>query len=202
MVNPTAPGYALPRYISLNSSSTVSVLLGHHPTMYPVFGDKNLRVISDPSSSPPPPTTPDTQLLSRSCNCICLSRNNQASSSPLNSHYQGPFSDLNSRGYLHLDLSASGITFLFKHVINIYLYLFIWLHQVLVSTWGIYFPDQGSNPDPPALRVQNLSHWTTREVPCLWFSPGCLPPSTCPSPKEKSQHWRGCGENGTLVHCW
>ena len=24
-------------------------------------------------------------------------------------------------------------------------------------------------PGPPALGVQSLNHWTTREVPCLWF---------------------------------
>ena len=30
---------------------------------------------------------------------------------------------------------------------------------------GIWFPDQGSNPRPPALGMKSLSHWTTREVP-------------------------------------
>ena len=27
------------------------------------------------------------------------------------------------------------------------------------------FPNQGSNPQPPALEVQSLNHCTTREVP-------------------------------------
>ena len=31
---------------------------------------------------------------------------------------------------------------------NIYIYLFIWLCQVLVKSCGIYFPDQGLNPGP------------------------------------------------------
>ena len=29
---------------------------------------------------------------------------------------------------------------------------------------GIYFPDQGWNPAPPALGARRLGHWTTREV--------------------------------------
>ena len=45
---------------------------------------------------------------------------------------------------------------------------------------GIWFPDQGSNPSPPALGMKSLSHWITREVPrelsnssrcvCVWIS--------------------------------
>ena len=49
--------------------------------------------------------------------------------------------------------------------------IFIWLHQILIATCeflveecGIKFPDQGSNPQPPALGEQSLSHWTIREV--------------------------------------
>ena len=37
------------------------------------------------------------------------------------------------------------------HFLNIYFYLCIWLHQVLVAACGIEFPDQGSNP--------GLLHW-------------------------------------------
>ena len=48
---------------------------------------------------------------------------------------------------------------------NICFYLFLWLCWVLVAACGIYFPDQGSNPRPPALGAWSLSHWTTREVP-------------------------------------
>ena len=29
----------------------------------------------------------------------------------------------------------------------------------------IWFPDQGWNPGPPALRAWSLSHWTAREIP-------------------------------------
>ena len=32
---------------------------------------------------------------------------------------------------------------------------------------GSKFPDQRLNPGPPALGTQSLSHWTTREVPCI-----------------------------------
>lgn len=39
------------------------------------------------------------------------------------------------------------------------------------SACWILVPDWGSNPDPPAVDVQNLHHWTAREVPefTLWF---------------------------------
>ena len=52
---------------------------------------------------------------------------------------------------------------------NIYFYLFIWLGRVLVAACGLYFPEQGSNPGPPALGAWSLSHWTTREVPGKFF---------------------------------
>ena len=73
------------------------------------------------------------------------------------------------------------------------IYLFIWLHRVLVVAHGIFIvgvgslvvacgifscgmgtlsgsmwdliPQPGIKPRPPALRVWSLSHWTTREVP-------------------------------------
>ena len=41
--------------------------------------------------------------------------------------------------------------------------------QVIVATCGILFPNQGSKPGPPALGAQNLSHWTTREIPISYF---------------------------------
>ena len=63
-------------------------------------------------------------------------------------------------------------------------YLFIWLAgswlqyvgslviacKFLVVPCGICFPDQELNPGPPALGVQRLSHWTTREVPPYYFN--------------------------------
>ena len=56
---------------------------------------------------------------------------------------------------------------------NIYLF---WLWQVLVAgmrtlscdMWALA-PWPGIEPGPPALGAWSLSHWTTREVPSLWF---------------------------------
>ena len=62
-------------------------------------------------------------------------------------------------------------------------YLSIWLCWVLVAARGIFvvacgllgaacgilFPDQGSNPGPPALGARSLNHWTTREIPFICF---------------------------------
>ena len=72
------------------------------------------------------------------------------------------------------------VCFIFK---NIYFYLFIWPHQVSVEAHGIFscgmqtlscgmwdlVPWPGIEPRPPALGVQSLSYWTTREVPGLCF---------------------------------
>ena len=49
------------------------------------------------------------------------------------------------------------------------IYLFIWLHWVLVVTHGIQFPEQGWNPRPPALGAQSLNQSTTREVPGVFL---------------------------------
>ena len=46
------------------------------------------------------------------------------------------------------------------------IYLFAWLHWVLVVACGILAPWPGIEPGFPALGVWSLSHWTTREVPC------------------------------------
>ena len=43
-------------------------------------------------------------------------------------------------------------------------YLFVWLCWVLVAAYGIYFPDQGSNP-VPLYWDRSLSHQVIREVP-------------------------------------
>ena len=67
------------------------------------------------------------------------------------------------------------ITFLFI--------LSIWLHLILAVACGIFncgmpalsfgmwdlVPQLGIEPEPPALGAQNLSQWTTREVPRPWF---------------------------------
>ena len=60
-----------------------------------------------------------------------------------------------------------------------FIYGFIWLHQVSVEAWRIFncgvqtlncsmwdlVPWLGIEPRPPALGVQSLNHWTTREIP-------------------------------------
>ena len=43
---------------------------------------------------------------------------------------------------------------------------------ILVGADGVLFPDQGSTLGLPALGVQSLSHWTTKEVPPSTFLPG------------------------------
>ena len=47
-----------------------------------------------------------------------------------------------------------------------FFFLFLKLQQEgsLVAACGVSFPSQGSNPGPPALGVQSVSHWTTGEV--------------------------------------
>ena len=40
----------------------------------------------------------------------------------------------------------------------------LWPAESLVAACGIYFPDQESNPGPPALGAHSLTHWTAREV--------------------------------------
>ena len=66
-----------------------------------------------------------------------------------------------------------------------FLYLF-WLCWVLAAAYGLLVaacmrelvPRPGIEPGPPALGVWNLTHWTTREVPCpqLFLS---LSPTLC-----------------------
>ena len=58
--------------------------------------------------------------------------------------------------------------------LNIYLF---WLHWVLVAACELLVeacmqdlaPRPGIEPGPPALGVQSLTHWTTREVPGVFF---------------------------------
>ena len=41
----------------------------------------------------------------------------------------------------------------------------VYLFALQYSLAGSQFPDQGSNPCPPAVSVQSFNHWTTKEVP-------------------------------------
>ena len=62
--------------------------------------------------------------------------------------------------------------FFFKK--NIYLFLFIWLHWVLVVVCRILIPWPGMEPGSPVLGVQSLSHWSNRDVqdlPSWSFNP-------------------------------
>ena len=66
----------------------------------------------------------------------------------------------------------------FFQFLNLYIYIFIWLHWVLASAngifksmrtlcWGMWdlVPWSGIEPGPPALGAWSLRHRTTREVP-------------------------------------
>ena len=41
--------------------------------------------------------------------------------------------------------------------------------QTLNYSMGVLVPWLGIEPEPPALGVQSLNHWTTREVPISFF---------------------------------
>ena len=70
-----------------------------------------------------------------------------------------------------------------------YIYFFIWLCQVLVAayrslvfvmacrifSYSMWDLTRASNPGPPVLEIQSLSHLTTRKVPILTFSRGKWP---------------------------
>ena len=62
------------------------------------------------------------------------------------------------------------------HFLNIYFYLFIWLHWILVAAGRIFscgmwnlVPQPGIKPRPPALGAWSPSHWATRKVPWASF---------------------------------
>ena len=48
-------------------------------------------------------------------------------------------------------------------------------HAHICVMWDV-IPWPGIKPGPPALEVQSLSHWTTREVPiyCFWILNACI----------------------------
>ena len=87
---------------------------------------------------------------------------------------QGPHMDHRAR----FSSSFIGTSFsAFLTIFKIFIYLFIWLCQVLVEAFGIFscvlwdpIPRPGTESRPPALGAQSLSHWTTRQVPPLSVS--------------------------------
>ena len=68
---------------------------------------------------------------------------------------------------LSCPLLSSPYIYIFLKYIYLWMYSSIWVNQIF-QLWHV-----GSSswpqiePGPPALRVQSLSHWTTREVPPL-----------------------------------
>ena len=48
----------------------------------------------------------------------------------------------------------------------IYLFIYFWPHR---AACGILVPQPGIEPEPPALAMQSLNCWTTREVPRQGF---------------------------------
>ena len=68
---------------------------------------------------------------------------------------------------LSCPLLSSPYIYIFFKYIYLWMYSSIWVNQIF-QLWHV-----GSSswpqiePGPPALRVQSLSHWTTREVPPL-----------------------------------
>ena len=64
-----------------------------------------------------------------------------------------------SKKYLFISVAAPGLSCSAWH-----LQPSLWHARSLVAACGIQFPDQGSNPGPPAFRAHGHSHWTTREV--------------------------------------
>ena len=72
------------------------------------------------------------------------------------------------------------------------------------SIWDLV-PWPGIEPGPPALRVQNLSHWTIREVPDEWQSHSVVAASLQPHGLELSKllcPWVFPGKNaGVGSHC-
>ena len=65
------------------------------------------------------------------------------------------FPSKDSRSLCHQSQSGVGISFLFQ------LLIFFWPRHV---GRGILVPQPGIEPEPPALEVRSLNHWTAREV--------------------------------------
>ena len=59
-----------------------------------------------------------------------------------------------------------------------YFCLFIWLHWILVAACLVPWP--GIKPRSPALGAWSLSHWTTREVSCMYLFKLQFYPYICP----------------------
>ena len=98
------------------------------------------------------------------------------------------------------------------------IYLFIWLHQVLIVAHRIFIvagrifnfnrptlscgiwdlvPWPGIEPGSPALGVQSLSHWSTREVPLM--APFNLITSLKALSSNTVTYW---GTRGSGVNIW
>ena len=98
----------------------------------------------------------------------------------------GIFYILASLDVLYAGCPMSRIVWLLPSFLLIYsiCYLFVWLHQVLTGLWSLNFsmwhlvPPPGIEPNPPVLRAQGLSHWTTMDVPTL--SSGLTPLTSDP----------------------
>ena len=67
--------------------------------------------------------------------------------------------------------SLSDILFWIFSPIPQFAFSFYWLFFFccLTLAWGILVPQSGISPVPPAVEVQSLNHWTTREVPNVSF---------------------------------
>ena len=63
---------------------------------------------------------------------------------------------------------------------------------LVVSTWDLVLCP-GIEPKPPALGAQNLSHWTTREVPAC---PSCL----LLNPQHQCGSWHTVGAQQLLLN--
>ena len=74
----------------------------------------------------------------------------------------------------------------------IFIYLFIWLHRVLVAArmWDLV-PRPGIEPRPPALEAWSLNHCATREVPIPLLFKTVLS-SMCVCPRDKVSNFAFC----------
>ena len=74
--------------------------------------------------------------------------------------------------YYHYSI-IEGFYYIFLNLYFIY-YHFLKLFCHIMQHVGSQFPNQGSNPRPPAVEAQSLNYWTAREVPILlYFTFGC-----------------------------
>ena len=102
----------------------------------------------------------------------------------------------------------------------IYLFLFIWLHEVLVVACRIFdlhcgmrdltlscgiwdlAPWPGIEPRPSALGAWSLGHWTTREVRILFLTDPQRVSRVCDEAPCPERMRRGIGEGQALWRSW